>query len=290
MMTDPRLILGSSLEGQVASRPGWETITVLVTVKAYPAISRKSGESVCIAGVRLDSPAAEWVRLFPVPFRSLPAEQQFKKYQIVTLRASKRSGSDQRPESYFPDLGSIVLGPVIGTENGSWRRRWEVLEGLAGETTTCALHHEARIRGQAAPSLGLIKPRNIDMVVKENPEYQPNGPVQVDVDLFGTEREVLEKTPFSATYHYWCGEEWCRGHHPQIIDWESGQLARTNLASRSVEEAKRLHRERFLDEMCSSMRDTYFFVGNQHQHPGSFLVLGVFWPKRYSRPQPTLDF
>jgi len=25
-------------------------------------------------------------------------------------------------------------------------------------------------------------------------------------------------------------------------------------------------------------RDTVLFVGNQEQHPASFLVLGIFWP------------
>jgi hypothetical protein len=32
--------------------------------------------------------------------------------------------------------------------------------------------------------------------------------------------------------------------------------------------------------LCAADRDTAFFIGNQHQHPGSFLVLGVWWPPR----------
>ena len=36
-----------------------ETATVMVTVKAYPQLSRKSGEVVCIAGIRLDTPTPE---------------------------------------------------------------------------------------------------------------------------------------------------------------------------------------------------------------------------------------
>lgn len=36
---------------------------ILVTVKTYPTLSRKYGETVCTAGVREDG---SWVRLYPV--------------------------------------------------------------------------------------------------------------------------------------------------------------------------------------------------------------------------------
>ena len=39
---------------------------ILVTVKTYPTLSRKYGETVCTAGVREDG---TWVRMYPVPFR-----------------------------------------------------------------------------------------------------------------------------------------------------------------------------------------------------------------------------
>lgn len=41
---------------------------VLITVKTYPTLSRKYGETVCTAGVREDG---SWVRIYPVPFRRL---------------------------------------------------------------------------------------------------------------------------------------------------------------------------------------------------------------------------
>ena len=50
---------------------------VLITVKTYPTLSRKYGETVCTAGVREDG---TWVRIYPVPFRRLNEEQQYKKY------------------------------------------------------------------------------------------------------------------------------------------------------------------------------------------------------------------
>ncbi len=41
---------------------------VLITVKTYPTLSRKYGETVCTAGIREDG---SWVRIYPVPFRRL---------------------------------------------------------------------------------------------------------------------------------------------------------------------------------------------------------------------------
>lgn len=105
---------------EIADVPGWEVATVVVTVKAYPAIAQKSGESVCVAGVRIDRDEPEWIRLFPVGFRALPPDRQFVKYQVVRLRV-RRGGSDRRPESFKPDLGSLVLGPTIGPDH-AWRR------------------------------------------------------------------------------------------------------------------------------------------------------------------------
>jgi hypothetical protein len=46
---------------------------VLITVKTYPTLSRKYGETVCTAGVR---PDGSWVRIYPVPFRRLEEAEQ----------------------------------------------------------------------------------------------------------------------------------------------------------------------------------------------------------------------
>lgn len=262
-------------------------MVVLATVKAYPAMSHKYGESVCVAGLRLDTSEPEWVRLFPVSFRSLPADKQFGKYQVLALRA-QRGATDRRPESWRPDLDSLRLGAAVGTGSG-WRHRWQVMEPLADSTTTCELLKGARAHGQNAPSLGLIRPADVSgLVVETNPDYKADSGEPVDVDLFGTERELLEATPFLVHYRYRCAALSCPGHRQSIVDWESGQLARRNLRTYSVTEAKDLQRKRFLDEMCAPGRETLFYVGNQHQHPISFLVLGLFWPPKGSRPSPTL--
>lgn len=263
-------------------------MVVLPTVKAYPAMSSKYGESVCVAGIRLDSEVPEWVRLFPVRFRALPPEKQFTKYRVISLRV-QRGTTDRRPESWKPDLDSMNLGAKLGTDNGRWTRRWELTRSLAESTTSCELYAGAKAHGQDAPSLGLVRPTDVSgLDVEENPAYREAGPERVDMDLFGNETEVLEATPFLVHYKYRCASPRCSGHRQSIVDWESGALARRNLRKYSVAESKELHRRKFLDEMFEPGRETLFYLGNQHQHPISFLVLGLFWPPAASRPQPTL--
>jgi hypothetical protein len=65
---------------------------VFVTVKAYPAVGRKHGEAVCVAGIDVDP--GRWIRLFPVPFRDLPNPNRFEKYETISMRVHEaRTGS-----------------------------------------------------------------------------------------------------------------------------------------------------------------------------------------------------
>ena len=277
----------ADLASRVEPKLGWEVATILVTVKAYPAIGRRNGEAVCVAGVRIDGGQPRWIRLFPVPFRGLSKAQQFKKYQVISLRV-KPHPSDHRPESYRPDLESMMTGPVLDTTKG-WGDRWELLKDLAGETTSCKLLTDSKSKHRAAPSLGLIKPAKIHNIeVTPNPEYDPTTPTTENEDLFGTITEALQATPFLAKYHYYCLAVECAGHNQSIVDWESGQFARRNLRTMSQADAIEAHKEKFLNQMCSPARDVYFYLGNQHNYLSSFLVLGVFWPPAGKRPADTL--
>ena len=263
-----------------------DVATVLVTVKAYPAIGKKNGEAVCVAGVRLDTDTPEWIRLFPVGFRDLPADKKFDKYQVVRLKVA-RPTSDRRPESRTPDLGSLALGEQLGTEKG-WAARAALMSPLIAATTTCELLAGAKREGGSAPSLGLIKPKVLGFTVEANPDYRPISDGPVTVDLFGHQKDLLEQSPVIAKFRYKCESRGCKGHGQSLIDWESGQLARRN-RGRGVEEMLRLHRERFLDEICGPGGDTHFYVGNMHQHPTDFLVLGVWWPAGTASRQGLLE-
>ena len=103
-----------------APRPGEETATVMITVKTYPNPSDKYLETVCVAGVRLDRGRPEWIRLYPVKFRSEDLDKQFKKYEILRLNGTYNQTNDNRPESFRHD-----------------RKRWFTSSTSTPRTTGC---------------------------------------------------------------------------------------------------------------------------------------------------------
>ena len=71
---------------------------VLIAVKTYPTLSTKYDELVCTAGFKEDG---TWIRIYPVPFRKMTYDQQYKKYDWIEIDLVKND-KDFRPESYRP--------------------------------------------------------------------------------------------------------------------------------------------------------------------------------------------
>ena len=96
---------------------------ILITVKTYPTLSRKYGETVCTAGLREDG---TWVRLYPVSFRRLDQADRYSKYDWIECRL-QRNQSDPRPET-FRLIDQNELRPVahMSTED-NWRERRQFL-------------------------------------------------------------------------------------------------------------------------------------------------------------------
>lgn len=84
-----------------------ERARVLITVKATPQPSTSYGDTSCVAGVRIDGDEPSWIRLYPIAFRWLDGDAQFKKYDIVELEV-RRKDSDTRRESYSPTHSSAL--------------------------------------------------------------------------------------------------------------------------------------------------------------------------------------
>ena len=96
---------------------------ILITVKTYPTLSRKYGETVCTAGIRSDG---TWVRIYPVPFRRLDEAEQYSKFDWVEVDLV-RNRSDPRPETYRPiDYDHLVAVDTITTAD-NWRERRRLL-------------------------------------------------------------------------------------------------------------------------------------------------------------------
>ena len=97
----------------------WTEKDILITVKTYPDYSTKYTETVCTAGILADS--RKLIRLYPVRYRYLDGKNRFKKYQWIKAKV-KKATFDNRPESYNIRENSIVMGEVIGTDDG-WQER-----------------------------------------------------------------------------------------------------------------------------------------------------------------------
>jgi hypothetical protein len=86
------------------------TLDLMVNCKTYPAVSTKYVETVCTGGVQI---TGEFVRLYPVQFRFLDADQKYKRWDVIRVRAY-RDSKDTRPESWHlsPGTDIEVLGSI----------------------------------------------------------------------------------------------------------------------------------------------------------------------------------
>lgn len=267
------------------------SMTVLVTVKAYPTVSQQHGEAVCVAGIRLDVEPHEWVRLFPVPYRDLADDQQFRKWQVIDLEA-QRTATDRRPESFAPIVPTIRLGPVVDTKK-EWAQRRLIVEPFLAPSM-CEVRRQRKVDNT---SLALIRPRKVAELeispVEEGWTAGQRGIIhqgRLDDDLERS-RESLEELPYKFHYRYHCADPDCPGHRQSVLDWEIGQAYR-KFRTKYPDENTTLDkiREKWLGQLTDARYDTSFFVGNAHQHPDAFMVLGVFWPPARQRPaQEQLD-
>lgn len=110
---------------------------ILITVKTYPTLSASYGELVCTAGLREDG---TWIRIYPVPFRSLEEFRKFEKYRVIEAQVI-RNTRDPRPESHKVDFHSLVLTETKLSTADSWRERrnWVLARGAVYDDLTALI-------------------------------------------------------------------------------------------------------------------------------------------------------
>lgn len=266
-------------------KPGYEWAEVLITVKTYPTPSLRHYETVCVAGVRLDRGSPEWIRLYPIPFRVQTFEYPFSKYQLVRVPVTPRGTKDPRPESFTPDIAAFELGEVVKSSS-NWRQRKRLVGDLVGATTTCDLikANRASQMNAPAPSLGLVKPRDVRVTVQEGQPWKPNQLAKArraaEPTLFdeAAVRNELEPMPYEMRISYKCMSDSCNGHNQTNLDWEVGAAAYHWRKQYPKEEISRRLKEKWEASLAED-KDAHLFVGNQHQYRRSFLVLGIWYPK-----------
>jgi hypothetical protein len=266
---------------------------VLITVKAYPAISRKYNETVCTAGITEEG---KWIRLYPIPFRQLDYEKQFRKYEWVELDLI-RNPSDFRPETYRPKdlfLSDMVSMGKIEADGNIWaERRKYVLNKVY--TNLEQLIREAKNKN-ICTSLAVFKPaRIIDFVFeettrkwnKEKLDYLKTKKLQFG--LFDNENEddisefeVVDKVPYKFSFKF--EDDAGKISTLMIEDWETGMLFWNSLIRHNGNEQKACEdvKKKYFDDFAKT-KDYYFFLGTtkkfHYRAPNPFVIIGDFRPK-----------
>jgi len=257
---------------------------VLITVKTYPTLSRKYGETVCTAGVREDG---SWVRIYPVPFRRLDEVEQYRKFDWITCTLIQ-SRSDPRPETrHAADLKELVPAGHMGTAS-NWRDRRKLLL----DTSKVYTRLQPLIDGAKANTLSLavFKPSKITGFVWEEEERawdaakvaeMRNQTQQAELFAEKTWRQtfkVIPKLPYSFSYEFEDAEQ--RKSKLQILDWEIGALFWNCLKRHKADEKTALEKVRvkYFDQFLKT--DLHFFLGTTQQFhfvaPNPWVIIGVF--------------
>jgi len=257
---------------------------VLITVKTYPTLSRKYGETVCTAGIRQDG---SWVRIYPVPFRRLEEEERYKKYDWIEAELIKHK-SDPRPETRCPaDMHQLVPVGHVDTKD-EWRERRRLLM----ETAKVHTRLEQLIAAAKANelSLAVFKPSAIKEFIVEEEDEREWPPAKMDEmrnkaaqgDLFAEEWrktfQVIRKLPYSFSYQFTDADG--REATLQILDWEIGALYWNCYDRHGHNDKIALEkvRTKYVDQFLKT--DLHFFLGTTQQYhfvaPNPWVIVGVF--------------
>jgi hypothetical protein len=263
---------------------------ILIIAKTYPAPSATYDETVCTAGIRKDG---SWIRLYPIPFRKLDFDKQYKKFQWIEADI-ERNLKDPRPESYkLRTANTIKILEEIPTDaDGTWRQRRRLL--LNNIFTSRAKLVEEAYTENIQTSLAIFKPSKFVKFVIEPEEEREWKKTTLDaikaralqVDLFmGAQNpfEVVSKIPYKFSYKFQDNQG--SDSTLRIIDWEIGVLYRNCLRDNSGDEkiACQKVQLKYWDDFAKK-KDLYLVLGTTLEFhlkkaPNPFVIISVFPPK-----------
>lgn len=266
------------------------TEKVLISVKTYPSLSRKYDELICTAGVRQDG---SWVRLYPIPFRKMGYDKQYRKYEWLEVDLV-RNEKDFRPETFrIRNVESIKrIGEIPTDKDGTWAQRRDMLLRKVYDSK------EQLIKDAYNPeiyrSLAMFKPTRItNFIIKEAESREWNKETLEyieaklhQIDLFSGVPEifkVVKKLPFTFYYEFLDSEG--KKSTLQIIDWEIGALY-WNCIKRFTgdeKEACECVKKKYWTDFALT-KDIYLILGTTKEYhakraPNPFVIIGVFPPK-----------
>ena len=263
---------------------------ILVTVKTYPELSKTYGETVCTAGLREDG---TWVRLYPVPFRRLGEQEQYRLYDWITCPLTKHTG-DGRPESYRP-TGEIERVDHVSTSD-NWRERRELL--LRRPQVYRSLAELIQAAKDNVVSLAAFKPaRVIDFVWEAaDREWDPRKleavrAITSQPDLFDDQSwrrtfRIVDKVPYN--FYYRIADADGRTSQMRILEWQLGALYRNCVRLTEGDERTALTKvkQKYFDQFLKT--DLHLLLGTtlawHRRAPNPWTIVGVLPIPREKQP------
>lgn len=254
---------------------------ILILCKTYPSPSGKHVETSCVAGMEEDG---RLIRLFPIPFRLIDDEKQFKKWQWVNVRISK-APNDHRPESHKVFFDTIVCdGDRLPTSHG-WQARKEQLAKISVFDDFASLDAARESKGV---TLGVMRPSRV-LGLDITPTSKPDWTDEEKEKLVQQERQgglfeeadakriaTLKKVPFDFHYRYACGTgDAAREYRHKIADWEAGALY-MKCRSRYGDDWEPPFRKKIEQDLPAA--DLMFLMGTIHRFPDQWLIVSLIYP------------
>lgn len=275
-----------------------------MVVKTYPTPSRNYGETVCTAGIDIDT--GEWVRIYPYPFRTAEDYARFKKYEVFEFNLVKSDARDKRPESFrlIETSSAQKLSDAIPTKD-NWEARLKYLlptlfpsiQALQDQIYDPSTDSFGR-------SLGLVQVRSGSARVTfelEDREWDDKQAKNLDKakhdlenNLFLTSDQIeafktLAKLPYKTRLSF---EDIAGQRHSLLVtDWEIGVLF--------LKERERLGEQRALasvaykieKQIFAEKNDVFLIVGSVFGHlkNDTVVVIGFMYPKKTIKQEPAMD-
>ena len=233
---------------------------VIVIVKAAPQLGQKHGETVCCAGIDLQG---NWLRLYPVAFRTLEDGQKFGRWDRIHFRW-RLPNDDHRPESRRVDQDSIrVVGELPPRERQQF---------LAARIVTSLNRERAAKRSLALLKAQILKfsyERKSDKEIQS--ERAAFAALRNQIDLFNTKPLIpYEPCPFKFQYRYQTDDGIRQG---TCQDWE--------IEATFYNWRKEYGEQKALTDMQRVFGDEYptkgmlMAMGTHSLHPDTWLINGI---------------
>jgi hypothetical protein len=265
----------------------WEKRRILIWGTTRPEISKKYREIVCTGGVFEDS--QKLVRLYPIPLRYMEDETAFKKYQWIEAHVARAAG-DPRPESYRVDPDGIVLGNSIDTDGGTWETRAQWI--MKDSNVFASVESLQKAQERDSTSLGLVKPAEV-MDVTSTPAsphelagfmkrydeavQQMQLPINPET---GKEKKPLRPSEYRFQVRFRCDDVQCKGHIFSIRDWEADALYFKLMRDGDSSQTSARKVVEKLESSFGPHKDLFFFLGNIHNYPKTFTIVGLWYPRK----------